>query len=49
MNAFWSTATPAKVPTIGQEVSLQLWFRDPQNSSNQTTSLSDALMFKVCP
>ena len=49
MNAYWSTATPSKVPAIGQEVSLQLWFRDPNNTSNQTTSLSDAIKFKVCP
>ena len=49
MNAFWSTAKPAKVPAVGQEVSLQLWFRDPQSTSNQTTSLSDAIKFQVCP
>ena len=48
-NAFWSTAVPAKVPAVGQEVSLQLWYRDPQNTSNQTTSLSDGLKFSVCP
>ena len=30
-------------------VSVQLWYRDPQNSSNQTTSLSDGLQFSVCP
>jgi plastocyanin len=49
MNAFWATAQPAKVPAVGQEVSLQLWFRDPMNTSNQTTSLSDAIKFEVCP
>jgi plastocyanin len=49
LNAFWSTAAPAKVPSAGQEVSLQLWYRDPQNTSNQTTSLSDGVKFNVCP
>ncbi len=48
-NAFWSTANPAKVPAVGQGVSLQLWYRDPQNTSNQTTSLSDGLSFQACP
>ena len=48
-NAFWATAVPGKVPGLGQEVSMQLWYRDPQNTSNQTTSLSDALKFRVCP
>jgi len=28
---------------------MQLWFRDPQNTSNQTTSLSDALEFTMAP
>ena len=48
-NRLWFTAPPNKVPAVGQLVSLQLWYRDPQNSSNQTTSLSDALQFNVCP
>lgn len=49
LNAFWSTASAAKLPTPGQDVNLQLWYRDPQNSSNQTTSLSDGLNFTVAP
>jgi len=48
-NAFWSTAKPSKVPAVGVEVSLQAWYRDPMNTSNQTTSLSDALKFRMCP
>ena len=48
-NTYWATANPSKVPAVGQEVSLQLWYRDPLNTSNQTTSLSDALKFRVCP
>jgi hypothetical protein len=49
LNTFWSSANPSKVPAPGQEVSLQLWFRDPLNTSNQTTSFSDALQFTACP
>ena len=48
-NAFWTAAVPAKQPAAGQQVNLQLWYRDPQNTSNQTTSLSDGLEFTVCP
>jgi len=48
-NAFWASAVPGKVPAVGQSVSLQLWYRDPLNTSNQTTSLSDALSFQACP
>ena len=33
----------------GAIVQAQLWYRDPVNTSNQTTSLSDALEFAVCP
>jgi hypothetical protein len=49
MNLYWATASAFKVPAPGQQVSLQLWFRDPMNTSNQTTSLSDALQFTTCP
>ena len=48
MNATW-TAVPAKNPGAGALVQLQFWYRDPQNTSNQTTSLSDALEFTVEP
>jgi hypothetical protein len=30
-------------------VEIQLWFRDPQSTSNQTTSLSDAGEFTMAP
>ena len=33
----------------GAVVQAQLWYRDPWNSSNQTTSLSDAVEFTVGP
>ena len=48
MNATW-TAIPAKNPGAGAVVQLQFWYRDPLNTSNQTTSLSDAVEFIVQP
>ena len=48
LNARW-TAKPAQNPGAGALVQAQLWYRDPQNTSNQTTSLSDAVEFTVCP
>ena len=38
-----------KEPRPGAPVQAQLWYRDPLNTSNQTTSLSDAIEFPVCP
>jgi hypothetical protein len=46
LNARW-TAKPAQNPGAGAVVQAQLWYRDPFNTSNQTTSLSDALEFTV--
>ena len=48
LNAFWQ-ANPTKNPGAGTLVQFQCWYRDPANTSNQTTSLSDALEFSVCP
>jgi hypothetical protein len=48
LNAHWS-AFPQKNPGAGALVQAQLWYRDPQSTSNQTTSLSDALEFTVQP
>jgi hypothetical protein len=48
LNALWSQ-NPVKNPGAGVAVQAQLWYRDPENTSNQTTSLSDALQFAVCP
>ena len=48
LNALWS-AKPAKNPGSGATVQAQLWHRDPQNTSNRTTSLSDAIEFGVGP
>ena len=48
LNARWAT-NPAQNPGAGAVVQAQLWYRDPFNTSNQTTSLSDALEFTVAP
>ena len=48
LNALWSSA-PQKNPGEGATVQLQYWYRDPFGTSNQTTSLSDALEFAVHP
>ena len=47
-NAF-AAANPSKAPVAGVPTQLQLWFRDPLSTSNQTTSLSDALDFVMAP
>jgi len=46
--AVWA-AKPSKNPGAGVLVQAQLWYRDPLNTSNQTTSLSNAIEFAVCP
>ena len=51
LNALWcpSCPSPAKNPGAGATVQAQLWYRDPLSTSNQTTSLSDAIEFGVGP
>ncbi len=51
LNALWcaSCPKPPKNPGSGAVVQVQLWYRDPLNTSNQTTSMSDALEFTVAP
>jgi hypothetical protein len=51
LNARWCAACPkpAHNPGAGAVVQVQLWYRDPWSSSNQTISLSDALEFVVGP
>ena len=49
LNVYWTTAPAGQVPPPGQEVQLQLWMRDPGNTSNQKTVLSNGLSFTVCP
>ena len=46
LNARW-TAKPSQNPGAGATVQVQLWYRDPGNTSGTTTSLSDALEFLV--
>lgn len=48
LNALW-TAKPTKNPGAGGLVQAQLWYRDPLSTSNQPTSLSDAIEFLVGP
>lgn len=48
LTALW-TAAPAKNPGAGSTAQLQLWYRDPNNTSNRTTSFSDGLEFTLCP
>jgi hypothetical protein len=51
LNALWCSTCPKplKNPGPGAVVQAQLWYRDPFNTSNQTTGLSDALEFLVHP
>ena len=48
LNARWA-AKPAQVQPAGAVVQAQLWYRDPFNTSNQTTSLSNGVEWTVCP
>ena len=47
-NAYWD-AFPAKNPGAGTVVQAQLWYRDLFNTSNQKTSLSNAIEFTLNP
>ena len=49
LNALWCSACPKpqKNPGAAVVVQAQLWYRDPFSTSNQTTSLSDAIEFVV--
>ena len=51
LNARWCPVCPKPLqnPGAGAVVQAQLWYRDPFNTSNQTTSLSNALEFCVAP
>ena len=48
LNADWN-AKPAHNFGAGAIVDTQLWYRDPLNTSNQSTSFSDGIEFTVCP
>jgi len=45
LNARWCSTCPkpTHAPMIGTPIQIQFWYRDPLNTSNQTTSLSDAI------
>jgi hypothetical protein len=51
LNGLWCSTCPK--PNLNREegsvLQAQLWYRDPFNTSNQTTSLSDAIEFSVAP
>ena len=51
LNARWCATCPkpSHNPGAGALVQAQLWYRDPQNTSNQTSGISDAIEFTVCP
>jgi hypothetical protein len=51
LNALWCATCPKPNhnPGTGAVVQAQLWYRDPANTSNQSTSLSDAIQFAVTP
>jgi hypothetical protein len=51
LNALWcpSCPKPQHNPGPGTFVQAQFWYRDPQNTSNRTTSLSDAIESFVTP
>lgn len=51
INALWcpSCPAPSKNPGAGATFQAQFWYRDPFNTSNQTTGLSNAIEFVLCP
>ncbi len=51
LNARWCPTCPKAHhgPEPGKKLQIQFWYRDPLNTSNQTTSLSDAVEVGVCP
>ena len=51
LNARWCGICPKPnhQPIPGTPMQIQFWYRDPMNTSNQTTSFSDALEVTICP
>jgi len=51
LNAHWCPGCPkpSHNPGAGATVQAQLWYRDALNTSNQTTSFSDAIEFVLAP
>jgi hypothetical protein len=48
LNALWQ-ADPSQRPAAGADLSIQLWYRDPQGQGNQAASFSNAVRVEVCP
>ena len=48
LNSRWQT-NPNQNPGAGAVVQIQFWYRDPANTSGQSSSMSDALEVSVCP
>jgi hypothetical protein len=51
LNARWcpTCPKPAHNPSAGALMQAQLWYRDPLSTSNQTSSMSNAIEFTICP
>ena len=51
LNARWcaTCSKPSHNPGVGAIMQAQLWYRDPQNTSNRPSSMSDAIEFCVAP
>jgi hypothetical protein len=51
LNARWcpSCTNSLQAPTPGVPLQVQLWYRDPLSTSNQTTSFSDAIEATAVP
>jgi hypothetical protein len=51
LNARWCPTCPKPNhnPGAGALMQAQLWYRDPLNTSNQSSSMSDAIEFAICP
>ncbi len=49
MNFHWNVFKPNQNPGAAAVVQIQTWFRDPNSTSNRTTSLSDAMEVVLCP
>jgi hypothetical protein len=49
LNTHWNVFKPNSNPGNGAMIQAQTWYRDPGNTSNRTTSLSDAIELTVGP
>jgi len=48
LNTRWQQK-PKQNPGGGTVIQIQFWYRDPQNTSGQSSSLSDAVQVTLCP